>query len=226
MIINIYFIRHGDPNYVLDSLTDLGKRQADKTGEYLSNIPFDVVYASSLGRAMETASYTAKRLKLPIIKLDWAREDKAWEEISMYYESRKGNSWIFKEGPYLQRMKELQDDPLWYKDSLFSPCVEQGIKRVNKALDEWLLSLNIVHDREKHTFKAIGDVKKNIALFAHGGFGSLFVSAITDMNYAYYANHYHEHDCCGITHFRIRLDDKTPIEIVDYNSIEHLKDIE
>ena len=90
MIIDIYFIRHGDPNYELDCLTGLGKRQADKTGEYLSNIPFDVIYASSLGRAMETASYTAKRLKLPIIKLDWAREDKAWEEISMYYESRKG----------------------------------------------------------------------------------------------------------------------------------------
>ena len=39
---NIYFIRHGMPDYKIDSLTELGKYQADHTSDYLKNIPFDI----------------------------------------------------------------------------------------------------------------------------------------------------------------------------------------
>ena len=72
---NIYFIRHGMPDYKIDSLTELGKYQADHTSDYLKNIPFDMIFSSTLGRAYETAQYLAKKINKEIIKLEWAIED-------------------------------------------------------------------------------------------------------------------------------------------------------
>jgi len=48
-------------------LDEMGIRQAKKTAEYvLRNYPIDTIYASDLGRAMETARPVAEALHLPI----------------------------------------------------------------------------------------------------------------------------------------------------------------
>ena len=223
MIVNLYFVRHGYPDYSKDCLTIHGKIQADRASEFLRNIPFDFIYASELGRAVETASFLSNKINVPIIKLNWAREDLAWKDFAVYTESYKHDVWIFFEGEYLDRLRQLQNDKYWYKDPMFPEKVEQGIKRINNAVDDWLLSMNIKHDRKNKTFTAIGKVPENIALFAHGGFGAAFFSSITDMIYSYYVSNYTPFFCCSISHLKINLDGKTPIEIALYNYIEHLK---
>lgn len=223
MIVNLYFVRHGFPDYAHDCLTEHGKLQAERAAEFLKNIPFKAAYASELGRAVETASFLTKKLDIPIIKLNWAREDLAWQNFAIYQEEYKHDTWIFFPGKYLERMKELQEDKCWYKDPLFPPKVGEGIKRINDAVDEWLLSMNIKHDREQKTFTAVGEVPENIILFAHGGFGSAFFPSITDMIYSYYVSNYMSFLCCSISEVKINLDGKTPIEIIYYNYIEHLK---
>ncbi len=52
-----YLIRHGEkrPNSGDPSLTDTGRAQAKKTGEFLSRLPISAVYCSPLLRAQETA---------------------------------------------------------------------------------------------------------------------------------------------------------------------------
>src|SRR2546423_7504652 len=57
-------------------LTEKGHRQAAALGKWLSEAGAtgDVLYASSLRRAQETASYVSQALKLPIIIEDRLRE--------------------------------------------------------------------------------------------------------------------------------------------------------
>ena len=70
----IIFIRHGEPNYEKDCLTETGKKQAAACAERLEREGIAEIYASPMGRAAETASFTAKRLGLPVHTLDFMHE--------------------------------------------------------------------------------------------------------------------------------------------------------
>jgi broad specificity phosphatase PhoE len=68
------FLGHGD----LD-LTDTGRRQAEKTASFLSNLTPDAIYSSDLLRAYETAKRSADLFGLPIIRDEKLREIDAGE---------------------------------------------------------------------------------------------------------------------------------------------------
>ncbi|WP_027203848.1 histidine phosphatase family protein [Butyrivibrio fibrisolvens] len=70
----LIFVRHGEPNYENDCLTQTGKEQAIKTAERLKNENIKAIYSSPMGRAIETASFTAKDHGLEIEKLDFMHE--------------------------------------------------------------------------------------------------------------------------------------------------------
>jgi len=59
----ILFVRHGNPNYELDALTELGHKQADACAERLSHEGIERIFSSTCGRALETAAYTAKKIR-------------------------------------------------------------------------------------------------------------------------------------------------------------------
>lgn len=67
----LYIIRHGDPNYEKDCLTDLGKREAAALGKFLSGKRIDEALVSPLGRARETAELCLSR---PAEVTEWLRE--------------------------------------------------------------------------------------------------------------------------------------------------------
>ena len=56
----LIFVRHGEPDYAHDCLTENGILQAKKTAERLQNEPISAVYSSPMGRAVQTASFTAE----------------------------------------------------------------------------------------------------------------------------------------------------------------------
>lgn len=66
----LYFIRHGDPIYNPDSLTEKGKIQAEALSNRLVNSKIDRIYCSSSARAIQTAEPTAKKLGKEIEILD------------------------------------------------------------------------------------------------------------------------------------------------------------
>ena len=70
----ILIIRHGDPDYENDSLTELGHRQAESLSEVLKDYPIKRICSSPFGRARETASYTARKLSMEVEILPFMRE--------------------------------------------------------------------------------------------------------------------------------------------------------
>lgn len=57
----IIIVRHGDPNYELDTLTKTGWREAELAAEYLAKLQIKAFYVSPLGRAQDTAGCTLKK---------------------------------------------------------------------------------------------------------------------------------------------------------------------
>ena len=51
---DIYLIRHADPDYANDSITELGVKEANKLGAYLKDVPLTHIYSSPMGRARKT----------------------------------------------------------------------------------------------------------------------------------------------------------------------------
>ena len=70
----IIFVRHGEPDYARDCLTEAGRRQAAAAAERLAGEGISEIYTSPCGRAAETATFAARRLGLPVITLDYMHE--------------------------------------------------------------------------------------------------------------------------------------------------------
>ena len=70
----ILFIRHGDPDYVNDTLTEKGRREAEALALRAGDLRMGTCFVSPLGRAQDTAAYSLKKLGCSAETLDWLRE--------------------------------------------------------------------------------------------------------------------------------------------------------
>ena len=70
----LYIIRHGDPDYATDTLTERGKLQAEAVGKRMLAAKIDRIFTSPMGRARETAAPACRMLGLTAQVEDWAAE--------------------------------------------------------------------------------------------------------------------------------------------------------
>lgn len=89
----IYFIRHGHPDYKNNCLTELGKIQASACAERLKNSNIERIFSSTMGRASQTAEFTAKLLDLEVTQYDFIREI-GWTSIDGEPIIANGHPWL------------------------------------------------------------------------------------------------------------------------------------
>ena len=70
----LIFIRHAEPDYSIDSLTEKGWREAKLLAERTKRWKVDEFYCSPLGRAKDTASFTLKECGREAVTCDWTKE--------------------------------------------------------------------------------------------------------------------------------------------------------
>lgn len=70
----IQIIRHADPDYAIDSLTDVGWKEAAALVPRLEKMDVKAFYVSPLGRARDTASLTLQAMDRTAEILPWLRE--------------------------------------------------------------------------------------------------------------------------------------------------------
>lgn len=199
----LFFIRHGDPTYDPDELTPLGKRQAESLARRLARYGLDDIYVSSSNRAIETMQPTAEILKKEHTVLDWANEKYAYEEQSMPTEHGVSLWGFFI--PEVQKVlmsKEVRKlGQEWYEHPFFKDTdFAKGHLRIKKQTRDFIAAngfewdeemgmyknKNFVSSKEKYVYdpsvkKSSFNQDKRIALFAHHGFGTNFMSALLDI---------------------------------------------
>lgn len=182
----LYYVRHGDPIYEPDSLTPLGKRQAEAISKRLAVYGLDEIYSSPLIRVLETARPTCEVLKKEATVLDWLNESESYKYLSVP-DGNGESEWCYTN----QQTKELFLHPevralgkKWYTHPLFAETeFATGVERIERESDSFLLGLGYRHDRERGLFIAEAPNEKRIAIFAHEGVGKLFLSAVLDIPY-------------------------------------------
>ena len=182
----LYYIRHGDPVYNPDSLTELGHKQANALAKRLSLYGLNEVYVSTSNRAILTAKPTCEALSITPIECPWAHEALAWESTAIRGEDDT-YTWAFSQPSIIEKfhteeIRRLGAD--WYLHPAFANTnFVKGIPTIHQNVDAFLRSLGFEHDRKQGRFRILKENKKRVALFAHQGFGIAFLSSLLDIPY-------------------------------------------
>lgn len=165
-------IRHGDPDYAVDGLTERGRQEAEALAPYLESLEVKHIYSSSMGRAVATAEPTAARLHLPIIQFDWARE------ISGRYEPVPGVRHAAFNIPGSE-LRELAPEPPYAIDFdhffLYEKeQIEERFRGLKEGINALFAEYGYIREGARYRLhNPSGDV---VALFCHDGFGRTLVS--------------------------------------------------
>lgn len=224
-MMNIYYIRHADPIYNPDSLTEFGYKQAELLKNKFENIKLDEIYTSTSNRAILTAAPTAKMKGITPIRLPWANESVIWKNFAVEDDGKK--KWCFCTEKYRELFIKPEIVALgskWYNHPSFArTSFRNGMMDFEKSFDEFMLGLGLEHDREKQLYKVVKPNNKNIAFFAHGGCGMLFLSNMLDISYPYFSMHVSGHMTTGITVIQFEeIGDYVIPKLSVYNETPHL----
>ena len=149
----ILLIRHGQSNgnktnlvqgTMDQGLSDLGQEQAKKLAEYFNKNDINAIYASNLGRAIQTAEPSAQKLSLEI-KTDSDLQEAAfgiWEGLT--YDDVKEKY----PNEYSEWHKNYYARPPWFES------FELHQKRIRKSIENILKNHSIAD---------------KVAVFTHGG---------------------------------------------------------
>lgn len=220
-----FYIRHGNPIYVPDKLSPLGKRQAEALAKRLAVYGLDKIYSSTSGRAMETAQPTCELLAKKMILLDFAHEKYAGEELTVTHpDGRRG--WIFDfpdlMQKFLERNVEAPDEPWYELPDIKEFNLQNGIDRIANCSDEFFRSLGYEHIRGSGIYKVIKPNNERVALFAHQGFGMAFLSNLLDIPYPKFSTHFDlSHSSMTVIEFSEKNGYTMP-KVCTYSSDSHL----
>ena len=182
----LYYVRHGDPIYDPDSLTELGKKQAEALSKRFLNYGLDEIYASTSIRAQMTAQPTCEKLGIEKVLLPWANESLAWDYFTVKNENGE-KRWVFHLESYRQKLNhpEVRDlGAKWYTHPFFKETnFANGAQHIDREVDAFFASLGFEHNRERACYRVTKKNEKRVALFAHEGFGKIFLSSVLDIPY-------------------------------------------
>lgn len=171
----LIIIRHGDPDYAVDSLTEKGWKEAGLLSDRIAKLNVKNFYVSPLGRAKDTASLTLKKMNREAAVCDWLREFDA--PILDIHTGNRRIPWDWLPQDWTT-VEEYYRKDLWHTtDAMRSGSVFEEYMRVARGLDGILSDHGYVRDGNFYRVeKANTDT---IVFFCHFGVECVLLSHLT-----------------------------------------------
>lgn len=162
----LLIIRHGDPDYSIDSLTEKGWREAELLSDRISKLNVKAFYCSPLGRAKDTAKATLEKMGRDAEILDWLREF-YYCQVKMPGSDKTQICWDFMPSFYTavddiydaERFKEL--------DFMREGNYPELFKVIADGVDELLEKHG--YRRKGRYYEAVKPNRDTVVLFCHFG---------------------------------------------------------
>lgn len=169
----LLFIRHGEPDYTIDSLTEKGWKEAEFLSERLAKMDIKEFFVSPLGRAKDTAKATLKKTGRTAKEYEWLREfnigilrpDKDCRSSVTWDWMPK--DWTAEENFY--RYDRWCDNPVMREGN-----VKKAYDHVTEEFDKLLSSLGYI--RDKHFYRAVRPNEDTYVFFCHFGLTCVLLS--------------------------------------------------
>lgn len=170
---NLYIIRHAEPDYSIDSLTEKGWREAELLSRRLCKISNPHCYVSPLGRAKDTASLTLKKLGVEAKEMPWLQEFYGSYRLPKEFH-KDGLGWDLLPEQWAQD-PTYYDPANWfrapaYRDTTIKPAYDA----VCAGLDALLAENGYV--RDGNLYRAEEANTDNVFLFCHYGVECVLLS--------------------------------------------------
>ncbi len=174
----LFIIRHGDPDYSIDSLTEKGWREAELLAEKLSKLEVKAFYVSPLGRAKDTASLTLKKMNREAVECPWLREFAA--KIIRPDRGHESISWDWLPQDWTVEEKYYDKDSWHTTDIMRAGEVGEEYRRVTEEFDKLLASHGYV--RENNYYRVEQGNTDTIVLFCHFGLEAVLMSHLLNVS--------------------------------------------
>lgn len=172
-------MRHAEPDYEHDSLTEKGWREAAFLSQRLSKIPAVAYYVSPLGRAKDTAKATLELVGRTAEECPWLREFHApiWRPDVTEH---KMNPWDWLPQDWTADERSFRCDQ-WH---LLPPMLEGGVKEQYDWVAQGLDALLERHGyrREGPCYRAVSPNNDTIVLFCHFGVTCVLLSHLLNIS--------------------------------------------
>ena len=175
----LFIIRHGDPDYSIDSLTEKGWKEVEYLSERLARLDIKDIYVSPLGRAKDTASRTLKKLHRTAEECLWLREfnplihrpdAKDREEIV----------WDWLPADWTKEERFYHYDQ-WYETPVIKESqVKKEYDWVTESFDQVLKDHGYI--REGRGYRAEKANNDTLVFFCHFGAGCVLISHLLNIS--------------------------------------------
>lgn len=169
----LLLIRHAEPDYENDCLTQRGRQEAAYLSERIAPLPIRDYYMSTMGRAMETASPTLEKARRSALRCDWLREF----QVPVARPDRGELTDI----PWDWLPQDWLADPIlldpfrWHEHEVFARSeVPAAYDRVIAAFDEILAEHG--YRRDGRLYRAERPNSDTLAFFTHFGLSCVLMS--------------------------------------------------
>lgn len=162
----LLIVRHGDPDYSIDSLTEKGWKEAEYLSERLSKLNVKDFYVSPLGRAKDTASFTLKKMNRTAVECDWLQEfDVLIDRPDVTDRQKRLWDWLPQDWTQDERFYRYDH---WYENERLQQSDAKGYyDYVTGKFDKLLAEHGYV--REGHYYRVEKPNEDTLVFFCHFG---------------------------------------------------------
>lgn len=169
----LLLIRHGDPDYAHDSLTEAGVREAELLAERIAPMDVTEYHVSTMGRARQTAEATLRRAGRTAEAHDWMREFHAAIPVN-HPGTKDGCVWDWLPEVWLEDERFL-DRERWKENERFRAAgVGEAYDRVTQSFDALLARHG--YERRGLYYRVREPNTRTLALFCHLGLSCVLLS--------------------------------------------------
>ena len=168
----LVIIRHGDPDYSIDSLTPQGWIEAEALADRICAMDVNAVYLSPLGRAQDTAKPFLSRMGREGVTLDFLREFSP--RVIKPDSDKHGVAWDWLPGDFSARDYFYDKDEWHTAPEFLASGVKEEYDRVCAGLDELLAKHG--YERCGNAYRAVKPNHDTIVLVCHFGVLSVLLS--------------------------------------------------
>ena len=176
----ILIIRHGDPDYANDTLTEKGRKEAALLAQKLGKEKIEYLYSSPLGRAKDTCAYVANALGKSdeVVVKDWLRE---FNHSLVLPSGRERNiPWDMYPDEWVDT-PQMYDYKAWHQQEFYRAAnIDKAYKNVTDGLDELIAAHG--YTREGNVYRATNPNRDTVALFCHFGVEAVLLSRLCDIS--------------------------------------------
>lgn len=175
----LLIVRHGDPDYEADSLTEKGWREAEFLAGRLAELEVKDFYVSPLGRARDTASLTLKKMGREAAERPWLREFFA-PICRPDKEGLENVCWDWLPQDWMTEDRYFLPDRWFEPDIMARSSVKQEYDRVAAGLDEILEEHG--YRRQGRWYEAVRPNNDTLAFFCHFGVECVMLSHLLSIS--------------------------------------------